>query len=134
MTGNQIGMKLGQIRKEKGISQSALAKITNIHRNTIIRMDIGAGGKLELMEAIARALEVRLSDVMRAVEENPIEDVRLCRASRKFYMEHMGISRRVAKRLKTAELIQLAHCKDDSARRLLLGVSSTIRPKGRRKA
>lgn len=49
---------------------------------------------------------------------------------RKAYQERFALTRGRARRLDKKRIRQLEKCSDHAARRLLLGVSSTCRPKG----
>jgi transcriptional regulator with XRE-family HTH domain len=51
---------LAFLRKEQGLSRNSVAKEMGISRNTLARLDSGAPGRLEILEAYARAIDVRI--------------------------------------------------------------------------
>ena len=59
-------MMITEIRKAKGLSITKLAAISGVHRVTISRIEHGRTKtvKLQTLEAIAKALECSISDLL----------------------------------------------------------------------
>jgi transcriptional regulator with XRE-family HTH domain len=60
-----VGRNLRRIRSERGISQTALAAQTRLHRQTILALEAGRHKDLAVstLQALAKALDVGLADL-----------------------------------------------------------------------
>ncbi len=69
---NAVGQRIKQIRKDKGLSQEALAKLVPMSANYLRKMEstkILANPSLAILYDVARALDVNLSDLFVNIEE-----------------------------------------------------------------
>ena len=78
-TVDKIGQFVAKTRKVKGLSQAALAKLSNTSGIMIRRLETGkaAGIGFESLLSIARALEMPFSDMMHAVEKGENEAAKM---------------------------------------------------------
>ncbi len=55
-----------RLRKQKGISQEKLARLSNVANNTIIKMESGENDNptLETLRKVAKALDVSVDDLI----------------------------------------------------------------------
>ena len=64
-----IGKKLQKLRKQKGLTQEALAEAVGVARQTIVKWEAGESmPDLEMSGRLASALEVTLDDLVNAPE------------------------------------------------------------------
>lgn len=126
MTGKQVGIQFGAIRKGMRVSKTDLSRKAGVHRNTIARLEMGDMVSVETMACLATALGIRLSDVIREAEDYPVQAIVRQSASkvRSQLAQEYGLTQRQRRGLSVDRLIQLANCKDDAAQRLLLGRSA----------
>ena len=60
-----VGNQIKKYRKEKGITQQRLSEISGINLSTIKKYEINnRNPKLQSLEKIAKALDVRVSDIL----------------------------------------------------------------------
>lgn len=60
-----VGIKIAEIRKEKGLSQEQLSEMSGVSRVTIARLETGCSSpKLPTLKAIADALGVSIDDLI----------------------------------------------------------------------
>ena len=65
-----IGKKLQKLRKQKGLTQEALAEAVGVARQTIVKWEAGESmPDLEMSGRLASALEVTLDDLVNAPED-----------------------------------------------------------------
>ena len=65
-----LGQEIQRRRAEKGWSQEYLAEITGLHRTYISQLERGLKSpSIRVLNHITRALEVRMSEFLRGVEE-----------------------------------------------------------------
>jgi transcriptional regulator with XRE-family HTH domain len=61
----RVGERVGQIRRERGMSQEALGAKARVNRVTIARLEAGAHPpNIDTLDRIARALGVTLVDLV----------------------------------------------------------------------
>lgn len=63
------GLRIREIREERGISQDELAALAGLDRSHLTRLETGVGPKnpgIETLGRIAQALGVRLTDLLAA--------------------------------------------------------------------
>jgi len=65
-----LGQEIQRRRAEKGWSQEYLAEITGLHRTYISQLERGLKSpSIRVLNHITRALEVRMSEFLKTVEE-----------------------------------------------------------------
>ena len=68
----QLGMRIKFLRKSKGWSQEDLALEANVNKNYICDLENGRRNpSLDILERIAKALNISLSELLRGVETIP---------------------------------------------------------------
>ena len=68
----QLGMRIKFLRKSKGWSQEDLALEANVNKNYICDLENGRRNpSLDILERIAKALNISLSELFRGVETIP---------------------------------------------------------------
>ena len=61
-------IRLAQVRKSKGLSQEALAKLSGVHRVTIARIETGkASTKVDTLQRLSVALGVTVDELIEGV-------------------------------------------------------------------
>jgi transcriptional regulator with XRE-family HTH domain len=61
----RVGEQVGRLRRERGMSQEALAAKARVNRVTIARLELGAHPpNLDTLDRIARALGTTLADLV----------------------------------------------------------------------
>lgn len=69
-----LGIVIGRVRREKGLSQLLLSEKAALHLNTIQSIESGKYNiKVTTVFQIANGLGVSVSSLMEAVEEQPID-------------------------------------------------------------
>lgn len=68
----QLGMRIRYLRKEKGWSQEDLALEADVNKNYICDLENGRRNpSLEILEKIAVALQITLSELFKGIETIP---------------------------------------------------------------
>ena len=68
----QLGMRIRYLRKEKGWSQEDLALEANVNKNYICDLENGRRNpSLDILERIASALQITLSELFKGIESIP---------------------------------------------------------------
>ena len=68
----QLGMRIRYLRKEKGWSQEDLALEADVNKNYICDLENGRRNpSLEILEKIAIALQITLSELFKGIETSP---------------------------------------------------------------
>lgn len=69
---DQLGMRIRFLRKELGWSQEDLALESGVNKNYICDLENGRRNpSLEILEKIAKALKITLSELFRGIETIP---------------------------------------------------------------
>lgn len=73
---DQLGKRIVFLRKQKGISQLDLALIAEINKNYLSDMERGRRNPtLMILNRIAIALEITMSDLLQGVQDFSLEDI-----------------------------------------------------------
>ncbi len=73
----KFGELIGRLRKERGLSQEELGKLSNTSQMTIQRLENASGGtKLESIIAVANGLNLGLIDLFKEVEKRSPKEIK----------------------------------------------------------
>lgn len=82
-----FGIKLQQLRKEKGLSQEALAEKLNVSRQAVSKWETGDGyPEMDKIILISDLFQVSIDYLMRDNQEHHVED-----ATQKYFMNKQRI-------------------------------------------
>ncbi len=82
---NDLGKRLQQIRKSRGITQAKLAELAGIHEKHISKLELGTYmPSIETLNKILSALELNIEDVGLNLERVPVKN-------NSFYIKSMQI-------------------------------------------
>ena len=66
----EIGIKIRNLRKEKGLSQEALANLSDLDRTYIPSIERGERNiSIEVIYKLCNALNIRISDLFKQIEK-----------------------------------------------------------------
>lgn len=65
----RLGIELANTRKQRGLTQTQLANLSGVGRNTITSIEQGASVTTAMLEAVAQALNVNIIALRKEITE-----------------------------------------------------------------